>query len=69
MAPKGTPPDIVRRLNAEITGIVGRPEVRDEWARHGAVAMKMNPEEFGRYIKSEIDKWARVVKVAGIKPE
>src|ERR1700680_3832613 len=43
MAPKGTPPEIVRRLNAEITGIVGRPEVRDEWSRQGAVAMKMTP--------------------------
>jgi len=39
MAPKGTPPEIVRRLNAEITAIVGRPEVRDDWARQGAVAM------------------------------
>src|SRR6202158_2917891 len=35
MAPKGAPPEIVRRLNAEITAIVGRPEVRDDWARQG----------------------------------
>jgi len=69
MAPKGTPPEIVRRLNAEITAIVGRPEVRDEWARQGAVAMKMNPEEFGRYIVDDIAKWERIVKISGAKAD
>jgi tripartite-type tricarboxylate transporter receptor subunit TctC len=69
MAPKGTPPEIVRRLNAEITTIVGRPEVRDDWARQGAVAMKMNPEEFGRYIVDDIAKWERIVKISGAKAD
>ena len=69
MAPKGTPPEIVRRLNTEITTIIGRPEVRDEWARQGAVAMKMNPEEFGRYIVDDIAKWERIVKISGAKPD
>jgi tripartite-type tricarboxylate transporter receptor subunit TctC len=69
MAPKGTPPEIVRRLNAEITAIAGRPEVRDDWARQGAVAMKMNPEEFGRYIVDDIAKWERIVKLSGAKPD
>jgi tripartite-type tricarboxylate transporter receptor subunit TctC len=69
MAPKGTPPEIVRRLNAEITGIAGRPEVRDEWARQGAVAMKMNPEEFGRYIVDDVAKWERIVRISGAKPD
>ena len=69
MAPKGTPPEIVRRLNAEITAIVGRLEVRDDWARQGAVAMKMNPEEFGRYIIDDIAKWERIVKISGAKPD
>jgi tripartite-type tricarboxylate transporter receptor subunit TctC len=69
MAPKGTSPEIVRRLNAEITAIVGRPEVRDEWARQGAVAMKMNPEEFGRYIVDDVAKWERIVKISGAKAD
>src|SRR6202165_3223035 len=69
MAPKGTPPEIVRRLNAEITAIVGRPEVRDDWARQGAVAMNMNTEEFGRYIVDDIAKWERIVKISGAKPD
>jgi tripartite-type tricarboxylate transporter receptor subunit TctC len=69
MAPKGTLPEIVRRLNAEITTIVGRPEVRDDWARQGAVAMRMNPEEFGRYIVDDIAKWERIVKISGAKAD
>jgi tripartite-type tricarboxylate transporter receptor subunit TctC len=69
MAPKGTPPEIVRRLNAEITTIVGRPEVRDDWARQGAVAMRMNPEEFGHYIVDDIAKWERIVKISGAKAD
>jgi tripartite-type tricarboxylate transporter receptor subunit TctC len=69
MAPKGTPPEIVRRLNTEITTIIGRPDVRDEWLRQGAVAMKMNPEEFGRYIVDDIAKWERIVKISGAKPD
>src|SRR6202140_4577708 len=68
IAPKNTPPEIVRRLNAEITAIAGRAEVRDDWARQGAVAMKMNPEEFGRYIVDDIAKWERIVKISGAKP-
>jgi tripartite-type tricarboxylate transporter receptor subunit TctC len=69
MAPKGTPPEIVRRLNTEITTIVGRPEVRDDWARQGAVAMKMNAEAFGRYIVDDIAKWERIVKISGAKAD
>lgn len=69
MAPKGTPPEIVRRLNSEITAIASRPEVRDEWARQGAVAMKMTPDEFGRYLADDVAKWERVVKVSGAKPD
>src|SRR5450631_4327925 len=69
MAPKGTPPEIVRRLNAEIGNIVGRPDVRDDWARQGAVAMKMTPEEFGRYMVDDVAKWERIVKISGAKAD
>ncbi len=69
MAPKGTPPEIVRRLNAEVAKIVNRPDVRDEWAKQGAVAMVMNPDEFTRYMNDDIAKWARIVKISGAKPD
>ncbi len=69
MAPKGTPPSIVNRLNAEIQKIVTRHDVRDEWANQGAVAMVMTPEEFSRYVADDVVKWERVVKLSGAKPD
>src|SRR5689334_21420211 len=54
IAPKNTPPQIVARLNAEITKIVNRPEVRSEWSKQGATAMVMTPEAFGRYLADDI---------------
>lgn len=69
IAPKGTPPAIVQRLNAEITRIVSNPEVRAEWAKQGAVAMTMPPDEFTRYISADIAKWERIVKISGARPD
>jgi tripartite-type tricarboxylate transporter receptor subunit TctC len=69
VAPKGTAPAVVNRLNAEITRIVSRPEVRRDWAAQGAVAMTMTPDEFGKYIADDIVKWERIVKISGAKPD
>jgi tripartite-type tricarboxylate transporter receptor subunit TctC len=69
MAPKGTPPAVVSRLNAEVTKIVGRPEVKAEWARQGATAMAMTPEAFTKYLNDDIVKWQRIVRVSGAKPD
>ncbi len=69
VAPKGTPPAIVSRLNAEISQIVSRPEVRREWAEQGAMAMVMTPDAFGKYIVDDIAKWERIVKISGAKPD
>src|SRR4030095_14559571 len=64
VAPKGTPPAVVARLNAEITKIVNRPDVRAEWAKQGATGMAMPPEEFARYVGDDITKWEKVIKVS-----
>jgi tripartite-type tricarboxylate transporter receptor subunit TctC len=69
MAPKGTPPAIVNKLNAEVAKIVSRPDVRAEWAKQGAVAMTMAPDEFARYVADDIVKWERVIVVSGAKPD
>src|SRR5438067_5481242 len=69
VATKGTPPPIVDRLNAEITKITSRPDVRDDWAKQGAVAMTMTPAEFGRFLSDDIAKWARIVKISGAQPD
>jgi len=67
MAPKNTPPEVVKKLNAEIVKIVNRPELREEWAKQGANPMTMTPDEFGRYLNEDIAKWERIVKISGAK--
>ena len=69
VAPKGTPPTIVNKLNAEISKIVSRPDVKADWAKQGAVAMTMTPEEFGKYLNDDIVKWQRIVKISGAQPD
>ncbi len=69
IAPKGTPAAIVERLNAEITRIVDRPDVRAEWEKQGAVPMTMTPDAFGRFLVDDIAKWERIVKISGAKPD
>jgi tripartite-type tricarboxylate transporter receptor subunit TctC len=69
MAPTGTPQPIVTLLSTEINKILARPDVREAWEKQGATPMIMKPEEFGVYVQSEIDKWAKVIKANNIKPE
>jgi tripartite-type tricarboxylate transporter receptor subunit TctC len=66
MAPKDTPKEIVDRLNAEIARIIAQPAIRDAWAKQGAVPMTMTPDQFGAFLTKDIDKWAKVIKTAGI---
>jgi tripartite-type tricarboxylate transporter receptor subunit TctC len=69
MAPKGTPPAIVARLNAEIAKIVNRAETREDWAKQGASAMTMTPDEFAKYVTDDVAKWQKVIQVSGAKPD
>src|SRR5882672_11843594 len=69
MAPKGTPPEIVERLNAEIAKIIAKPAIREAWARQGAVPMTMTPAAFDAYLRRDIEKWAKVIQQAGIKAQ
>ncbi|MCX7161051.1 MAG: tripartite tricarboxylate transporter substrate binding protein [Proteobacteria bacterium] len=68
-AAAGTPRDTVIRLNAEMVKIMARPDVKQTLASMGIDAYTSTPEELGDYVKSEIQKWARLVKDAGIQPE
>jgi tripartite-type tricarboxylate transporter receptor subunit TctC len=67
MAPAGTPKEIVDKLNAEINKVIGRPDVKEAWAKQGAVPLVMTPAEFGKYLRADIAKWAEVVRASGIK--
>ena len=69
MAPAGTPQPIIEKLNAEINKAIGRPDVKVAWDEQGAVPLKMTPAEFDTYVRVDIEKWAKVVSAAGIKPE
>ena len=69
MAPKGTPQAVVDRLNAEIRKAVAAPDLEAEWKKQGAVPMSMSPEEFGKYLHADIEKWARIVKISGARQD
>jgi tripartite-type tricarboxylate transporter receptor subunit TctC len=69
MAPAGTPKAVVDRLNAEITRAANAPDMKEAWAKQGAIAMSMTPEEFSRFMRADIEKWAHVVKISGAKPD
>ena len=68
-APAGTPADIVAKLNTEIVRIVRQPDLRDRLAAEGSVVVGDTSEEFTAFVKSEIARWGKVVKQAGIKAE
>lgn len=65
VAPTGTPKPIIDRLNSEINKVINRADVREAWAKQGAVPMAMTPTEFDAYLRKDIDKWAQVVKISG----
>jgi tripartite-type tricarboxylate transporter receptor subunit TctC len=68
MAPKGTPKPVIDRLNAAINAAIKRPEIVKLWADQGAVPMSMTPEEFDKFLRGDIVKWAEVVKRFADKP-
>lgn len=65
LAPAGTPGAIVNRLNKELVALLGTPEIKEQFKKQGADAAPSTPEAFGAYIRSEIPKWAKVVKASG----
>ena len=67
LAPAGTPRDIVAKLNGEIRRILSLPDVKERLAAQGAETITSTPQEFGAYIKSETEKWAKVVRFSGAR--
>ena len=67
--PMGTPRDIITRLNTEIVKILKMPSVREQLSGQGAEPVGDSPEEFAQFTRSEIAKWAQVVKASGAKVE
>jgi tripartite-type tricarboxylate transporter receptor subunit TctC len=69
VAPAGTPKPVIAKLNAEIAKVMRQPDVKEQLAAQGAVPVTSTPEEFAKFIDSEIVRWAGVVKASGAKVE
>jgi tripartite-type tricarboxylate transporter receptor subunit TctC len=69
MAPAGTPKPVIDRLNAAVNEVVKRPDIVKLWKDQGAVPMSMTPEQFDKYLRGDIVKWAEVVKRFPDKPQ
>lgn len=69
MSVGGTPKPVIRRLHEEITRAVNSPEMRERLAASGLEPAPNTPEQFRKMIADELQRWARVIKDAGIKPE
>jgi tripartite-type tricarboxylate transporter receptor subunit TctC len=67
LVPSGTPPDVLKRLSAEVTRIIRSPEVRERLVSQGAEVHTMSPADFGSFFEAERKKWAGVVAQGGVK--
>jgi len=66
-APARTPKDIVNRINADVAKVLQAPDIIDKFRNEGAEPASMTPEQFAAFVRSEIAKWNKVIKLAGIK--
>ena len=69
IAPAGTPEEVGDSLNRAIVKIQRNPEVAELWAKQGATPLIMSPQAFTNYLNADIQKWAAIVKSAGIKAQ
>jgi tripartite-type tricarboxylate transporter receptor subunit TctC len=69
LAPAGTPPEIIARLNAESVRILALPEIRERFASLGSSVEPGTPDAFAAVVRRDVDKWAKVIKDANVKAE
>jgi tripartite-type tricarboxylate transporter receptor subunit TctC len=67
MAPAATPRPVLDRLSSEVNRIVNSADVKDTWGKQGAVPMGMTVDQFDRFMREDIAKWAKIVKLSGAK--
>jgi tripartite-type tricarboxylate transporter receptor subunit TctC len=67
MAPAATPRPVLDKLNLETNKVINAPEVKDTWGKQGAVPMGMPVDEFGKFLREDVQKWSKLVKDTGMK--
>jgi tripartite-type tricarboxylate transporter receptor subunit TctC len=67
--PKNTPAEIIGKLNQAINAVLAEPQIKARFAELGSLEVSGSPADFGRIVAAETDKWAKVIKFAGIKAE
>jgi tripartite-type tricarboxylate transporter receptor subunit TctC len=68
VAPAGTPPEVVKKLNIELRKVIDSPDVQAEFKNVGFEGFSSTPEELGDYMKAQLVEWGKMVKDAGIQP-
>ena len=68
-APKGTPAEIIDKLNSEINAILANPKTKSRFVELGASSIGGSPADFGRLVVEETDKWGKVIRFSGAKPD
>ena len=68
-APAGTPPAVIAKLNAEVTRIVGTPAIQEKFVFMGIDPLVLTPKAYGDLLERDIERWAKIVKAAGVKGE
>ena len=66
-APAGTPKEAVDKMSAEITKALNAPKIKETWTGNGSAVPTVTGAEFGKFVDSEVDRWAKVVKDSGVK--
>jgi tripartite-type tricarboxylate transporter receptor subunit TctC len=69
MVPAGTPQEIISRLAVESSKLVKQPDVRERLIASGVDPAGSTPDEYGAYVRSEVEKWAKVIKATGAKAD
>jgi tripartite-type tricarboxylate transporter receptor subunit TctC len=69
MAPAGTPREIIARVHGDMVKVLRLPEIQERLAAQGGTTVGNTPEQFAAYIRSESDKWAKVLKASGVRAD
>jgi tripartite-type tricarboxylate transporter receptor subunit TctC len=68
-APKNTPVEIIDTLNREMNAVLAEPKIKARFTELGGMVLALSPSEYGKRIAEETEKWAKVIKFSGAKPE